>query len=59
MDENQQKGMAPDEFSGRLLRAVSQGKEEVYIVGSGTYGNHLKRFFPGLLSRILRNREEA
>ena len=57
MDENQQKGMAPDEFVRQLLRAVSQQKEEVYIGGPETYGIYLKRFLPGLLSRILRNRE--
>lgn len=57
MDENQEKGMAPDDFARRLLRAVSQEKEEVYIGGSEIYGIYLKRFFPGLLSRILRNRK--
>ncbi|MBD2756866.1 SDR family oxidoreductase [Spirosoma validum] len=57
MDDNQEKGMSPDEFAKRLLRAVSQEKEEVYIGGSEIYGIYLKRFFPGLLSRILRNRK--
>ena len=57
IDENQEKGMAPDEFAKRLLRAVSQQREEVYIGGPETYGIYLKRFLPGLLSRILRNRE--
>ena len=57
MDENQQNGMAADEFARRLLGASSKGKEEVYIGGSEIYGIYLKRFFPGLLSRILRNRE--
>ncbi|GAB2600851.1 SDR family oxidoreductase [Spirosoma areae] len=57
MDENQDKGMAPNNFAKRLLRAVLQEKEEVYIGGPETYGIYLKRFLPGLLSRILRNRE--
>lgn len=57
MDANQAKGMAPDEFARRLLRAVSQEREEVYIGGTETYGIYLKRFLPGLLSRILRNRK--
>ena len=57
MDQNQAKGMAPDEFARQLLRAVSQQKEEIYIGGPETYGIYLKRFLPGLLSRILRNRE--
>ncbi|MVM35544.1 SDR family oxidoreductase [Spirosoma sp. HMF4905] len=57
MDDNQEKGMAPDKFAQRLLQAVSKEKEEVYIGGSEIYGIYLKRFLPGLLSRILRNRE--
>lgn len=59
MDENQQKGMVADAFARQLLKAVSQEKEEVYIGGTETYGIYLKRFLPGLLSRILRNREGA
>ncbi|MCX6218265.1 SDR family oxidoreductase [Spirosoma sp.] len=54
MDENQEKGMPAGKFARQLLRAVSQEKEEVYIGGKETYGIYLKRFFPGLLSRILR-----
>lgn len=57
MDDNQQKGMTPDEFARQLLRTVSQQKEEVYIGGLETYGIYLKRFLPGVLSRILRKRE--
>lgn len=59
MDDNQEKGMMPDEFAKQLLRAVLKEKEEVYIGGSEIYGIYLKRFLPGLLSRILRNREGA
>lgn len=58
LDANQEKGMAPDAFARRLLRAVLQEKEEVYIGGTETYSIYLKRFLPDLLSRILRNREE-
>lgn len=57
MDDNQTRGMAPDEFARQLLQAVSQRKEEVYIGGWEAYGIYLKRFLPGVLSRILRNRE--
>ncbi|GAB4028063.1 SDR family oxidoreductase [Spirosoma gilvum] len=57
MDENQEKGMAPDDFAQRLLRAVDAKKEEVYIGGAEIYGIYLKRFFPGLLSRLLRKRK--
>ena len=59
MDENQAKGMPASEFAKQLLRAVRQEKEEVYIGGTETYGIYLKRFLPGLLSRIVRNRQGA
>ncbi|GAB3028304.1 SDR family oxidoreductase [Spirosoma pulveris] len=54
MDENQEKGMPAPEFARRLLRAVLRGREELYIGGKEIYGIYLKRFFPGLLSRIVR-----
>ncbi|GAB3492342.1 SDR family NAD(P)-dependent oxidoreductase [Spirosoma knui] len=59
MDTNQAKGMPTDEFAKQLLRAVLAQKEEVYIGGTETYGIYLKRYLPGLLSRILRNRAGA
>ncbi len=59
MDDNQTNGMAPDKLARQLLRAVSRRKEEVYIGGIEIYGIYLKRFLPGLLSRILRDREEV
>lgn len=59
MDDNQAKGMAPDEFARRLIRAVEREKEEVYIGGTETYGVFLKRFFPTILSWALRKRRGA
>jgi short-subunit dehydrogenase len=56
MDDNQAKGMAPEDFAQQLLQAVSRKKEEVYIGGVETYGIYLKRFLPRILSRIVRNR---
>ncbi len=58
MDENQEKGMPADVFAKRLVRAIKKEKEEVYIGGSEIYGIYLKRFMPGLLSRIVRARKE-
>ena len=57
MDQNQEVGMDPGVFARQLLRAVEQQKEEVYIGGSEIYGIYLKRFFPALLSRLLRKRK--
>ncbi|QJD78939.1 SDR family oxidoreductase [Spirosoma rhododendri] len=56
LDANQQKGMNPAEFARQWMRAVLRRKEEVYIGGLETYGIYLKRFLPGVLSRIIRNR---
>lgn len=55
MDANQETGMPVTDFARRLIRAVEQEKEEIYIGGKETYAIYLKRFFPRLLSRLLRN----
>lgn len=57
MDDNQTKGMAPAVFARKLTRAVRNGKNEVYIGGYEIVGIYLQRFFPGLLSYILRRRK--
>jgi dehydrogenase/reductase SDR family member 7B len=53
--QGQQEGIPADEFAERFLRALDSRKEEILIGGlremSGVY---LKRFFPRLLSRVLR-----
>lgn len=56
LDANQQQGMNPAEFARQWMRAVLRRKEEVYIGGIEKYGIYLKRFLPGVLSRIVRNR---
>ncbi|MBO0947441.1 SDR family oxidoreductase [Fibrella forsythiae] len=55
-DKHQAEGMPVDRFVSRMLKAVAKEREEVYIGGRELTGIYLKRFFPGLLSRILRNR---
>ena len=55
MGEGQSKAMAPDVFAEKLLRALDSRKEEILIGGMREMmGVYLKRFFPRLLSRILR-----
>lgn len=55
MGHGQSKAMSPDEFAKRFLRALDGKKEEILIGGiRETGGVYLKRFFPRLLSRILR-----
>ncbi len=54
LDDNQQKGMAPEVCAQKILRAMAQGKPEMLVGGKETWAVYLKRFFPGLLSRLMR-----
>ena len=55
MDTNQAKGMNTRVCAGKILNAVRTGKREVLIGGKETIAVYLKRFFPSLLWRIVRN----
>ena len=55
MDSAQENGMDPDVFVQRLVTAMKSNKEEVYIGGKETYGIWIKRFFPSLFSKMIRN----
>lgn len=55
LDNNQKKGMDPDRFARIALRKIQQGKSEIYIGGKEIIGIYLKRFFPGLLRKIVLN----
>lgn len=55
MDSTTDAGLAPEVLAVRALRAIAGKKEEVYIGGAKeVLGVYLKRFFPGLFSRIVR-----
>ncbi len=54
MAETTQNGLPPDVFAQKALRAIRRGKEEVYIGGKEIMGIYLKRFLPGVLSRVVR-----
>jgi short-subunit dehydrogenase len=56
MDHNQDVGMDPAKCARKICNAVDQHREEVYVGGYEILGIYLKRLFPGILSRILRNR---
>ena len=57
MAEATRKGLAPDVFAEKALRAISRQKEEVLIGGKEIMGVYIKRFFPRLFSRIARGLE--
>lgn len=46
-------GLSPTEFAGPALKAIRQGKPEVYIGGPEVRGVWAKRFAPSLLTRVL------
>lgn len=54
MDEAQDKGMSPEACAEKIYSAIRTKKEEVYIGGKETLAVYLKRFFPGIFSKILR-----
>ncbi len=54
MDEKTAKGIAPDVCARKIVNATSRQKQEVYIGRSEILAIYIKRFFPSLLSRIIR-----
>ncbi len=54
MDEATEQGMAPDVLARKILHAIEAGREEVNFGGKEVLAVYLKRFFPGLLSRLMR-----
>lgn len=54
MDENQANGMSPEECATRIVDAIYKNKQEVYMGGKEVLGVYLKRFFPKLLSKLVR-----
>ena len=54
MDQAQDQGMSPEACAEGIFKALLKKKEEVYIGGKETLAVYLKRFLPGLFSRILR-----
>ncbi len=57
MGTGQRNGMPADEFARKLIPKIKRGKEEIYIGGREIWGVYLKRFFPRLLNKLLRNTE--
>jgi dehydrogenase/reductase SDR family protein 7B len=58
MDPGQEHGLTPEESAVKILDAIRKKKDEVYIGGGKErLALYLKRFFPGLLARIMRGME--
>ncbi len=55
MDTTTARGMKPSEFARKMVRAIEERKEEVYIGGAKEkLAVTVKRFFPSLFSKIIR-----
>ena len=55
MDDAIAHGLEPDYVAGKILKGMKAGKEEIYIAGKEMMGVYLKRFFPGIFSKYIRN----
>ncbi|MBR9921696.1 MAG: SDR family oxidoreductase [Bacteroidetes bacterium] len=55
MDDAQKAGMEPAVLARKIIRAMQKGKIEVVIGGREKMGVYVKRFFPRLFARIIRN----
>ncbi|WP_337042978.1 SDR family oxidoreductase [Emticicia sp. 17c] len=55
MDQNQAGGISPEDCAASIVNAIYHQKEEVYIGRKEVLAVYLKRFFPKLLSKIMRN----
>jgi short-subunit dehydrogenase len=54
MDEAQEKGMTPQDCAAEIFSAITRKKEEVNIGGKETLAVYVKRFFPGIFSKIIK-----
>lgn len=54
LDENQANGKSADDAARAMICAVENNKREIYFGGKEVMGVYIKRFMPGLLSKMLR-----
>jgi short-subunit dehydrogenase len=53
-DHTHRGGISAEACAAALVRGVARHREEIYVGGKEVLGIYLKRFVPGLLSRIVR-----
>lgn len=53
MDDAQANGISAEACAKSIIKATIKGKREIYI-GKESYGVYVKRFFPGLFSRMIK-----
>lgn len=57
MDESTEKGLSAEECARQILNGIKTNKEELLIGGAEIRAVYIKRFFPGLFSRIIRKQK--
>jgi short-subunit dehydrogenase len=55
MDAKQYKGKPADWCARKIVSAIENNKEEVYIGGREVLAVYIKRFFPRIFSKVIRN----
>ena len=55
MSENQAQGISPEQCAKGIVKAIKNNKEEVYIGKIEVLAIYLKRFFPNIFSKLVRN----
>jgi len=53
MDSGQARGMPVEQCAAQIMKGLARGKEEIYVGEKDKYVIYLKRFFPGLFSRMI------
>ncbi|MBN7816079.1 SDR family oxidoreductase [Algoriphagus pacificus] len=53
MDDAQANGMSAEKCATKIYQGIKSKKEEIYIGGKEVMAIYLKRFFPGIFSKIL------
>jgi short-subunit dehydrogenase len=54
MDPSHENAMSAAEGARQIIKAISAGKEEIYIGGKETWVITIRRFLPGLFKKIIR-----
>lgn len=57
MDESQTQGLSADTCAAQILQGVEKGKEELFIGGKELRAIWIKRFFPGLFSKLIKKQK--
>lgn len=57
MDESQEKGLSAEECARQIMHGIKNNKEELFIGGKELRAIWVKRFFPGLFTKLIRKQK--